>query len=220
MDEGHSAPPHNATSRCPAMQTYQTPNSFGSRSSGDAHHYDPVHNTDIWYPGNASNGSNRHPYTAPQNISPWGHPGALNSIYSRQGFMEGHPGGLGSEGSGLRSQASFVGLPVSPWADARDSFNYGPYVHGRSSNNGLPDIGFPRTTAASSSTRTPADHTSFDQAGMLDLTSRPNQQVNSSSSTDTAHPNGRSSQTGASESRTSPVAVDQATRKSILGFPH
>lgn len=136
MDEAQvSRQPPNTTPRhqCQTPQHSST-NAFASHAR-DSHHYDPVYDSTGWYQANSANATSRPPYTAPENLPPWGGNSFL-PIPSWQGLADGQqPGGQSQDPSAFR-QSRFMGMP---WNEARGfdslSFGYNPYTSPLNNNN-------------------------------------------------------------------------------------
>ena len=160
MDEGpgQPAPDPNSVPQCQYQQSQQSVNTptfpFQPR---DAHHYDPVHNTDSWHNASGTGAQSRPPlpYAGTHSISQWATP-----PYSGwQGFGEPLRGSQASDGQAYPQQPGLMGLPHPSWSmrgyeSQATSFGYIPGMYG---GNGA--LSEPNATARSSlTTSTHAHH--------------------------------------------------------------
>jgi hypothetical protein len=141
MDDQQS-PPANAAHNCQYQhqqqqqrQHLQNPGSF-TQHSRDAHHYDPVHNTESWYGPNGPGAQSRPVYAGMQNISHWGQ-NPYGPIPNWQGLGEAHAGTRGPDIRGYRQHPSFMGMG-SPWGEPR-SYESLPFGYFPIHSNGLPE---------------------------------------------------------------------------------
>ena len=95
----------------------------------DAHHYDPVHNTESWHQANAAGAQTRSQYAAAMNA--WS-PGPFVPMNGWQAFGEAPAAARGPDGPAFGQQAGFMGMPNSPWTEMRGfeppPFGYTSYV--------------------------------------------------------------------------------------------
>ncbi|KAG0651001.1 putative RING finger [Hyphodiscus hymeniophilus] len=139
MDEGHGQPAHIPnTSQCQYPPHHSPSSSAFTSQSRDAHHYDPVHNTESWH-GNANNPPSRPgpPYAGTISTPQWTMPAA----YSWQGFGEAHSGSQGPD-IAYQQPPGFAGTIHSPWGEPRGfephsaSFGYIPGMYSDGPSNG------------------------------------------------------------------------------------
>ena len=140
MDNGHGqpAPNPNAVPQCQYQQPHQSPNSNSfPPQSRDAHHYDPVHNTESWHNANGTGAQSRPPLPyagthSTHSMSQWATP----AYSSWQGFGEAHRGSQGLDVPAYPQQPGFMNMPHPPWGEMRGyepqptSFGYIPGMYG------------------------------------------------------------------------------------------
>ena len=132
MDDGHGQPAQITNAAQCQYQPHQAPNSTTFTShSRDAHHYDPVHNTESWHgSGNGSQSRLSPPYAGTINTSQWTAPPS----YGWQGFGEAHRGSQGPDAV-YQQPSGLMGTSHSPWAEPRayephpTSFGYIPGMY-------------------------------------------------------------------------------------------
>lgn len=153
----------NPSPQCQPQQPHQHSGTGSFTSAArEAHHYDPVHNTDVWFHGSPTDPHVRPPYAAPQNIPSWASR-HYTPLQSRQAFGDTTADALGIERQGNRPQPSYMGMAGSHWAPGRD-FDMGlphGYFHGPYGTNGIgspSDRVMPRPFAHASSTSPPSAH--------------------------------------------------------------
>jgi hypothetical protein len=136
MDEGPQNQHPSTGPRCQYQQAQQpsTSNTFNP-SSREAHHYDPVHNTDSWFHANGNAGQARSQYSTPQNIPQW-NPGPYVPISGWRGFGEAHTRDRISEPPDYMPPAGFMGMSNSPWAEIQ---GYEPLPFGYTSYTNIPN---------------------------------------------------------------------------------
>jgi hypothetical protein len=154
MDEGHGQPAQNlnAGTQCHYQPSHQSPNpsSFNSQSR-DAHHYDPVHNTESWHP-NRNHAPSRPspPHAGTHSHSLWSTP-TYDSSW--QGFGESRR--QGHDVPAFPGQPGFMNMPHAPWGEAR---RYEPpsfgYIPGMYAENGITAA----SNAASRGSMPPSTH--------------------------------------------------------------
>ena len=129
IDDGEHTHPSSSAPRCQYQQS-QPPSVQGSFSSPsrDAHHYDPIHNTDSWYQLDNSAGQGRS--RAPPALSQWG--GSYVHTNTWQGFGDGQAR-LGGELTDHLPQTAFMGIPNIPWNEMQGydagPFGYSPFMN-------------------------------------------------------------------------------------------
>lgn len=154
MDDGRPSQQQNTPQRsCPSyLQPQHSPqvNTF-SPQARDAHHYDPIHNTDVWY--QTSNAQSRPNYVASQhpNMPSWSqvpHVPAQNWA----GFGESYGGIRGPEEPGYRGPA---GLPAAHWDGMANyepfNFTYATYANASDEASTSAEASSGRISAPSSS---------------------------------------------------------------------
>lgn len=157
MDEEHgqTATIPNSAPQCQHSRPHQSPNSntFPPQSR-DAHHYDPVHNTESWHGANGAGAQSRPPlpYAGTQSISQWAAP-----AYSSWGnFGDAHRGAQGPDVQGYPQQSGFMGMPHPPWGEMRGfephqlPFGYIPGMYGGNGASGEPNVAGRNSVPASS----------------------------------------------------------------------
>lgn len=141
MDEGHGQPAQipNTAPQCQYQPPHQSPNSNSfAFQPHDAHHYDPVHNTESWH-ANGRGLLNRHAHPYPPLSASQLPPPTYGSW---QGYSEAHRGSQGPDVPAYPQQSGFMGMPHSPWGEPRGyephptSFGYTPGMYGE---NGAPN---------------------------------------------------------------------------------
>lgn len=173
ISDGHQ-PQHPNASQCTDYQRHQSSssNNFPPHPQ-NAHHYDPVYNTDSWFQ------QSRPQFTAPQNISQWG-PGPHVPISSWQGFGDTY-GGMRDDNSVYRPTTGFAGMPnTSPWSEQLRGheplpFGYNQYLHSHNANPPMGDSGNTRVSMASAPSGA-ASH--FPQANRFDNARRNRNSLN------------------------------------------
>lgn len=149
MDGGHGEPAQNSNSvpQCQYRSPHSSPNSntFASQSR-DAHHYDPVHNTESWHQPNGTGSQSRQPpqYGGTHNLSQWGT--SPWGMPSWTGLGEAHRGSQGADLPVYPQQPGFMGMPhPSSWGEMRGyeppvtSFGYIPGVYGGNGDSAEPN---------------------------------------------------------------------------------
>jgi hypothetical protein len=157
MDEGHGHPAQ-ISNTAPQCQYQQPPNSNGYASqSRDAHHYDPVHNTESWHGnGNGPHSRPGPPYAGTVGGSQWATP----TYGSWQGFGEAHRGSQGPDVPPYH-QPGYMAMPHSPWGQPRGyephstSFGYVPGMYGENSGSNGPNTVTRSSLAASTHSQGP-----------------------------------------------------------------
>jgi hypothetical protein len=143
MDEGHGEPVQNSNPvpQCQYRSPHASPNSnsFASQSR-DAHHYDPVHNTESWHQANGPGSQSRQPpsYVGTHSISQWGAPSW--GMPSWPGLGEAHRGPQGPDSPVYPQQPGFTGMShPSSWGEMRgyepQTTSFG-YIQGFYGGNG------------------------------------------------------------------------------------
>jgi hypothetical protein len=153
MDESHGQPAQipNTAPQCQYQPSQRSSNSNSlSFQPQDAHHYDPVHNTDTWH----TNNQGLNPY--PPLFPPHSASQLPDPIYRGwQGYGEPHRGPQGLDAPVYPQPSGYGGMPHSPWGEPRSyephptSFAYTPGVYGENEATSGPNAAARSSVTAS-----------------------------------------------------------------------
>lgn len=122
----HDQPPPSAP-RCQYSQHPPSSGSSFSSASRDAHHYDPIHNTESWYPANSYDAASQSRSRTLPSFGQWNPPHyAPSNAWQPYADEQGHARPRADAPS---QQSAFMSMPNSSWVPDMSSFDSISFAH-------------------------------------------------------------------------------------------